>query len=218
MQSKGRALAAAVGVVAATIGAHEGAHAVVAVRSGGRVREVGIGFGPALLRVHVRGIPVTIRALPLGGYAAVDVDHLPPQRRIGMLFAGPLANLVLGAGLWLGLRRHPVVTVGQRGRPVRLTGFVGTISALIRAADAGPGALGRLAGAMNVGLGAMNLLPVYPLDGGHIVMNLMERFGMSARARTMFAGITTAAFLWLVQTALLGDLQQWPGGQHGPTT
>ncbi len=202
-----RTVATAVGVVGVTIGVHEAAHALVAALSGGMVREIGIGFGPPLLRARVRSIPVAVRALPVGGYAAVEVDHLPPRRRIGMLLAGPLANLAIGAVLLLSLRRQPMVALG-RGRGVGLTGVVGTVSALIRAAEKGPGAVARLAGAVNVGLGAMNLLPIYPLDGGHVVMNVMEAHGVPLRARAAFAGITAAAFLWLVQAAVLGDLRR----------
>ncbi len=202
-----RKIATAIGIIGATVGVHEVAHALVAARNGGVVREVGIGFGPPLFRTRVRSIPVTVRALPLGGYAAVDVEHLPPRQRIQMLLAGPLTNIAVGLPLLVGLRRHPSVTLG-RGPGVGLAGFVGTVAALIRAAEQGPGAVARLAGSVNVGLGVMNLLPVYPLDGGHVVMNVMEAQGLSAQARTAFAGITAAAFLWLVQSAVLGDLQQ----------
>ncbi len=216
MQSAWRKVLTAVGVVGATVGLHEAAHALVAAHQGGTIREVGIGFGPSLMRVQVRTIPIRVRALPIGGYAAVEVDHLHPRQRIGMLLAGPLMNLAIGSALLLGLRRQPAVALG-RGRRVGLTGFVGTMSALIRAAEEGPGAVARLAGAVNVGLGVMNLLPVYPLDGGHVVMNVMEAQGVPVRIRAAFAGITAAAFFWLVQMAVAGDLQQlvttrWAGG------
>jgi len=210
-----RRMATALGVIGATVALHEMAHALVAVWLGGRVREVSVGFGPALLRAKVRSVPVTVRAVPAGGFAAIDVDHLPPARRIPMLLAGPLANLAVGLALSVGLRRHPVVPFGT-GRKVGLSGMLGTMSALMHAAEQGPGAVGRLAGAVNVGLGVMNLLPVYPLDGGHVALNLLEARGVSVRARAAFAGLTAAAFLWLAQAAVVADLRQVFGQRGTP--
>lgn len=187
---------------------HEAAHAVAAVRGGGTVKEVGIGFGPPLLRTRVGSLPLVIRAFPLGGYAAVDVDRIPPRRRIRMLLAGPLANIALGIPLLYGLRHHPTVQLAEEGRPVGLTGFVGTFSALFQAAGQGAGSLGRLAGGINVGLGLMNLMPIYPLDGGHVVTSLMESRGASPRVRTAFMRITAVAFALLVQSAMMADFRR----------
>ncbi|MGH2399902.1 MAG: site-2 protease family protein, partial [bacterium] len=123
-------LLTAFGVIGATVAVHEAAHAVAAARAGGKVKEIGIGFGPALFRRTFRNLPLVVRAFPLGGYAAVDVEEIPPRRRIGMLLAGPLTNIILGAPLLYFLRHHPAVTLGDEGRPVGLTGFLGTFSAL----------------------------------------------------------------------------------------
>lgn len=207
-----RRIVTALGVIGGTVALHEAAHAIAAVRGGGKVKEIGVGFGPPMARFRVRGLPVVVRAFPLGGYAAVDVDELPPAKRIRMLLAGPLANIAVGVPLLIGFRRHPAVILGD-GRSVGLTGFLGTMSALSRAAAEGAGAVGRLAGAINVGLGLMNLLPVYPLDGGHVVMSLMEAQGVPRRARTVFARLSAAIFFLLVQTAMLGDLRRLAGNR-----
>lgn len=206
-----RKILTALGVIGATVAVHEAAHALVAARRGGTVREIGVGFGPPLVRTRVRSLPVVVRAFPFGGYAAVDIEKIPPRRRVGMLLAGPLANIAVGVPLLFAFRRHSSVALGD-GRAVGLTGFVGTLSALTRAAAEGPGAVGRLAGAINVGLGLMNLMPVYPLDGGHVVMSLMEARGVSQRTRLAFARITAAAFVVLVQTAMLADLRRLAQG------
>jgi len=208
-----RRVVTALGVVGATVAVHEAAHAVAAVRGGGTVREVGVGFGPAVLRTRLRELPVVVRAFPLGGYAAVDAEAIPPCRRVGMLLAGPLANVALGLPLTYALRRHPLVPLGDEDRPVGLTGFLGTFRALVRAADQGAGAVGRLAGAINVGLGVMNLLPVYPLDGGYVVMSLMEARGTPPRARSAFMRLTAVVFALLVQAAMMADLRRLTGGR-----
>src|SRR2546425_12620950 len=105
----------ALGVIGATVAVHEAAHAIAAVRVGGKVKEIGVGFGPPLLRVRIRGVPVVLRAFPLGGYAAVDAATLPPMRRILLLLAGPLANIAAGVPFPPAIRRHPLhVDAGAR--------------------------------------------------------------------------------------------------------
>src|SRR2546428_11168034 len=86
----------ALGVIGATEAVHEAAHAIAAVRVGGKVKEIGGGFGPPLLRVRIRGVPVVLRGFPLGGYAGVGAETLPPLRRIWLLLAGPRAHLAPG--------------------------------------------------------------------------------------------------------------------------
>jgi membrane-associated protease RseP (regulator of RpoE activity) len=200
----------AFGVIGATVAVHEAAHALAASRAGGRVREVGIGFGPVLFRTRVRSLPLSIRAFPLGGYAHIDVDDVPPRRRVPLLLAGPLTNIALGMPLLLAMRRYPV-TLGDFDRRVGLTGALGTFTALFRAAESGPGAVGRLAGAINVGLGVMNLMPIYPLDGGHVVNSLLEARGASPGVRAVFTRITAAVFALIVQRAMLADLRRLLG-------
>jgi membrane-associated protease RseP (regulator of RpoE activity) len=203
---------AAGGVIGATVALHEAAHAVMAVRAGGKVKELGIGFGPQLARTRIRTkageIPVVLRALPLGGYAAIDVDEIPPQRRIPLLLAGPLANIAAGLPLMLALRNEAVPLPLDGDRRVGVAGLIGTVSALLRAAGRGPAAVLQLAGAINVGLGIMNLLPIYPLDGGHLAMAYMERRGIPKPARMTFARLTAAIFFWLVQAALVADMRR----------
>src|SRR2546425_5776279 len=119
----------ALGVIGATVAVHEAAHAIAASRLGGKVKEIGVGFGPSLLRLRFRGVPIVLRALPLGGYASVDTETLPPLRRIPLLLAGPLANIAVGIPFLLAFRRHPV-DVAAGGHGVNLSGFAGMLKAL----------------------------------------------------------------------------------------
>jgi len=206
-----RHLLTALGVIGATVALHEGAHALVTARAGGKVTEIGIGFGPPLFRLRVRHLSVVVRMLPLGGYAAVDPEQIPPRRRIPMLLAGPLANIAAGLPLMLAFRRHPV-EIPTDGKRVGLTGFAGTLAALIRAAAQGPGSIARLAGSMNVGLGLANLLPVYPLDGGQVVMSIMEARGVPLETRIRFARWTAVLIIMLARAAMLGHIRRRAGG------
>ena len=202
-----RHVVTALGVIGATVAVHEAAHAIAASRVGGKVKEIGVGFGPPLLRWRIRGVPVVLRAFPLGGYAAVDAEALPPVRRIPLLLAGPLANIAAGIPFLLAFRRHPV-DVPAGAHAISLSGFAGTLGALIQASQRGPGSVARLAGAVNVGLGLMNLLPVYPLDGGHVALSVMEATGVPQTTRTAFARLTAAVFVFLAQAALMSDLRR----------
>jgi membrane-associated protease RseP (regulator of RpoE activity) len=203
----------AAGVIGATVALHELAHAWTAVRLGGRVREVGVGFGPPLLRVALRGVPVVVRALPVGGYAAVETETLPPRRRIPVLLAGPLANVAAGLALLGALRRHPAPPA-PGDRPLAVSGVVGALMSLAQAAAQGGGAVGRAAGAVNLGLGLMNLLPVYPLDGGHVALALMELRGLPSWVRQAFVRLSSLVFVLLAEAALVADIRRLNVGTH----
>jgi len=107
----------------ASIAAHEAGHMLAARRSGGRVSEFMVGFGPTLVsftRGHTR---YGLKAVPFGGYVRIlgmrpagrgepveteaekavpgtDFHRLSAPRRTATLLAGPFANLLL-AGLLL---------------------------------------------------------------------------------------------------------------------
>jgi len=86
----------ALAVLSGTVLIHELAHALVAWRVGGRVQEIAVGFGPRLLARRINGTTLSLRPLLVGGFAAIDVEDLPPERRVPVLLAGPFANLLLG--------------------------------------------------------------------------------------------------------------------------
>lgn len=196
----------ALGVIGGTVLLHELAHAVAARRVGGEVREVALGFGPPLARARLGAMTVSFRPVPVGGFAAIDVDRLPPARRVPVLLAGPLANVAAGLVLRaVGDRRAPDVLPGQE-RAVELGGLLAALAMLRRAAGAGPAALARTAGTVNLSVGLANLLPVLPLDGGHLAVARLEAAGVSPAARRWFRRITAGLFLWLAVRVFLADL------------
>lgn len=106
-----------------SIAVHEAGHMLLARRSGGRVSEFMVGFGPTVLsfkRGHTR---YGLKAIPFGGYVRIlgmrpsgqgepveteeeravpgrNFYELSAPRRTATLLAGPFANIVL-AGLFL---------------------------------------------------------------------------------------------------------------------
>ena len=196
----------ALGVIGGTVLLHEVAHAVAARRAGGEVKEVGIGFGPPLMRGRVGGVTVTLRPIPLGGFAAIDVEKLPPARRLPVLLAGPLANIVAGLVLRQVAQSHePILLPGQTQR-VEVGGLLSALHMLTRAAAAGPRTLLRTAGDINLSVGLANLLPMLPLDGGHVAAAHLEAAGAKRSIIVGFRQITAGIFLWFALRVLLADL------------
>ena len=67
-------LLAALFVFSAVIAIHEFGHFAVAKLCGIRVNEFSIGMGPALWKTVRKGTQYTLRALPVGGYVALEGD------------------------------------------------------------------------------------------------------------------------------------------------
>lgn len=204
----------AASVVGATVLVHEVAHAVAARRAGGVVREVGIGFGPPLARRRVGETDVTLRPVPLGGFAAIDIERLPPGRRVPVLLAGPLANVAVGLLLRaLAGSAAPTELPGQR-RGVEVGGLLAALTMLTRAADGGGRSLARAAGDLNLSVGVANLLPIVPLDGGHLATAHLEAAGASPAVLSAFRQVTAALFITLAIRVLLGDLGRLRGASR----
>jgi membrane-associated protease RseP (regulator of RpoE activity) len=151
---------------------------------------------------------VTLRAIPFGGFAAVDVAALPPSRRVPVLVAGPLANIVVG----LILRRlagavEPTALPGQK-RVVEVGGLLSALTMLRRASAGGTRVLVRAAGDLNYSVGLANLLPIVPLDGGHIAAARIEAAGFKPGAVEAFRRISASIFVWVALRVLLSDLSR----------
>lgn len=99
----------AVGVLAAIVTVHECGHFLAAYLQNIRVNKFSIGFGPTLLKLNLRNVECSLRAIPLGGYvgfpdgeqdsgiAADDKDLLrnrPVIDRVIVTIAGVVANIV----------------------------------------------------------------------------------------------------------------------------
>src|SRR5207245_11150655 len=124
-------------------------------------------YGHALACRQVGGIANRIVLWPLGGVAYVD----PPPRPGAMLWsiaAGPLVNVVLFFVLTL---------TGMLGRSHGWFAAVPNIHTLVRAIWY-----------INLGLLTFNLLPIYPLDGGHILRSLL--WFVLGRARSLMVAVS----------------------------
>lgn len=104
---------------------HEAGHFLVAKKVGIRVNEFSVGMGPALWQKQKGETTYSLRALPLGGYCAMEGEEedsdvegsysnaLPWQRFLTVL-AGPVMNLLIAYlcfALFLGISGKPVPVV-----------------------------------------------------------------------------------------------------------
>jgi len=149
----GRTLGAAVGAVAyfaALFGCvllHEFGHALAA-------RQYGI-------RTH------DIVLLPIGGVARLERMPEKPGQELVVALAGPLVNLVIAGGLFVGLN---------------LRGWDPTFNPL-------QGSLAERLLVVNVFLMLFNLLPAFPMDGGRVLRAVLAMRVPYARATRIAASI-----------------------------
>jgi Zn-dependent protease len=117
---------------------------------------------------------------PLGGLASITgLERCKPAQEFWIAIAGPLVSFVLGFGILFitastGIAMHTIVPDLDKG--VTWDHF------------------GYLLGVSNVYLGAFNLLPVYPMDGGRVLKS-----GVS-----YLFGVRVGAIVAACAAALLG--------------
>ncbi|HEU4405309.1 MAG TPA: hypothetical protein VFS43_08475 [Polyangiaceae bacterium] len=136
-------------------------------------------FGHALVARAFGGRPV-VYLHGFGGTTAMQGAKLSRPQSVAMSMAGPMAGFLLGGLCWLG--------ASQAGPP----------------SEAAQQILNRALYA-TVGWGALNLLPVLPLDGGFILRDALgPRFGRAAHVVSALVGTALCAFCWVVLRQPIG--------------
>lgn len=82
---------------------HEVGHFLAARACKINVTEAGLGWGPVLFGVRVRGFNYQLRLLPLGAYVRMDMAGLqrrPLSQQLFVLLAGIAVNFILAALAW----------------------------------------------------------------------------------------------------------------------
>jgi Zn-dependent protease/CBS domain-containing protein len=102
------------------------------------------------------GVPISsITLYPFGGVALMTDIPREPIREILIAIAGPVVNFILAGGLWFTL---PGSAEEAAARDLTVTAGQSPLLALFLA---------------NLTLGAFNLLPAYPMDGGRILRGIL---------------------------------------------
>ncbi len=184
---------------------HETGHLLAAKWAGIPVERFSIGFGPRIWGFKVGETEYRLSVVPFGGYvlpAMADekaFEALPLSKRLAYAVGGPLANVV-GAVACLsvvsmavsGISLETVILFPLKqtwltaveicgiipmlfSQPDQLSGVLGIVAAGGKHAGTDALRLLDLCFLLNVNLAILNLLPIPPLDGGKIVMGILQK-------------------------------------------
>jgi regulator of sigma E protease len=213
---------------------HEAGHLAAARLVGIPVAEFSFGFGPRVWSRRRRGTAYSLRAVPLGGFVLPamepqDFRRLPLLRRLAYFLGGPLVNWIAALPLLAadeigarGLSLHTLL-VAPVQRACELSGqILGFLPALLTQPEALSGPLGILAAGaeaaeggaglvsvavLSLSLAVMNLLPIPGLDGGQILLAVVEDgFPQAARLRVPLTLAGAALLVTVTVYASLHDL------------
>lgn len=198
---------------------HEAGHFAAARMAGIPVAQFSIGFGPALYKKEVKGTQYRIGIIPLGGYLLPAVSDeaawflVSPGRRILLSLGGPAANLLMALLFFsvANILRGEVSPYGIIAAPfVQLTGLITSMAAAVPALFSSPGELSGIVGIVaqggkmiegsltrlihfailiNANLALLNLLPIPALDGGKILLTLLEKIHPRLRSLQVPLGL-----------------------------
>lgn len=205
---------------------HELGHFIAGKRKGIPISVFSIGFGPRLIGFIRGGTDYRLSLIPLGGFVmpklkeVEDLHRIQVSRRIAFSLGGPIANIVFAIVL---LSVYNVMVSGPGFMNIFVMPFIqcatlivgitisftslftnpGSMSGFVGMASGGgsyiSGSLTRLIlfmVLMNINLAVFNLLPIPILDGGKILMALLEK--VSIRTRKMQIPVTIASLILLI--------------------
>ncbi len=184
---------------------HETGHLVAARAAGIPVARFSIGFGPALWTRKKGHTEYRLSLIPLGGYVLPDLTELdeyfriPVGKRILLALGGPAANLLLPplllalaallqsgfslSGLMLDPFRETAAILRETlavlpvlfSQPDQLSGVVGIVTQGGAFIGGGVTKALYLTALLSVNFAVLNLLPLPALDGGRILLCLLEK-------------------------------------------
>jgi len=145
-----------------------------------------LGHALTARRYGIRTRAITL--LPIGGIASIEKTPEDPHDEIVIALAGPAVSFAIAALIWLLL-----MASGQPLLPLRQLALE-------------PGNFWQRLMLVNVMLGAFNLLPAFPMDGGRVLRaTLALRMG-PVRATRIAAGVAQAAAILLAVVGLYYNL------------
>lgn len=135
-----------------------------------------------------------------GGLAIYQATHRDPRKQMLISFAGPLAGFCLAAAVVIALRAagHPLTfrSGGPFGFQIEREGFKNVNLDL----------LVDFLLFVNIAWGLINLLPVYPLDGGQFLYALLDSVRVpDALVKSLWVSIVTATAVAIYAVARMHD-------------
>ena len=207
---------------------HECGHFSVAKLCKVKVNEFSIGFGPILLKKQGKETMYALRCIPLGGYVSMEGESEPSDKegsfskasvlkRIAIVVAGGLVNIIFAiiifwfisiyyvgikdsfavvlnfmAAIFEGIKQIFTgnVSVDQMMGPVGISNVVSKTSSFIDFA--------YILSVISLSLGVTNLMPFPPLDGGKVVLLIIEGIRKKALDTKVETIIQSVGFLILI--------------------
>lgn len=123
-----------------------------------------LGHALAARRYGIETQDITL--LPIGGVARLNRIPEDPRQELVVAIAGPLVNMVIAAGLFIGILIS--------GGPGRVLDIGNLLSQLL---------------VLNVWLAFFNLLPAFPMDGGRVLRALLALRLSRVRATELAVGV-----------------------------
>lgn len=217
---------------------HELGHLIAAWIVKIPVARFSVGIGPKLWSVQRGQTEYWLSAIPLGGYVLPAVqDHeefqkIPVSNRLFFTIAGPLANVLLSLlcfalynviqdGFSLaGVTTQPFAQLADlTGRflaaipalfsgDAPVSGIVGIVAVGEKVIDKGVLSMIMFLNLLSLNLAVLNMLPMPPLDGGKIMMFLLEKIDRRLlKVHEALATIGVVLLLGLMVYATYGDVR-----------
>lgn len=183
---------------------HEGGHFVIAKLCKVQVNEFSIGFGPIILEKQGKKTKYQLRLIPLGGFVNMEGEEEPSEKegsfskasvgkRIAIVIAGGVVNILFGVIVYFILLLQIVDVQSALANTINfMLSIVENLKTIftggVRAEDL-MGVVGisevvvktttlqnyiYIMALISLSLGVTNLLPFPPLDGGKIVLYIIE--------------------------------------------
>lgn len=214
---------------------HELGHLLAAKMLGIPIARFSIGFGPALWRINRNGTEYRLALLPCGGYVlpeaknASDFLAVAAWKRGVFAIAGPVANLLACVLLFAAINaivdntslyRLLVLPFTQTSKafislwhvlpmifaqPEAISGIGRVVADGTQIVAAGKIEAMTFLIIINLNLAVFNLLPLPPLDGGKILLNLLEI--VHPRSRRLQVPLTLIGWAAIIIFAILINLR-----------
>ncbi len=209
---------------------HELGHFIAGRRKRIPIAIFSIGFGPRIWGFKRGGTDYRLSLIPLGGYVlpelkeVEDLHKIPVGRRIAFSLGGPIANIVFAVVLLsifnmftngpsiMNILFMPIIQCASLlitmmisfasifSDPGSMSGVVGMASQGGSFISGGIANLLIFMVMINLNLAIFNLLPIPVLDGGKILMALLEK--VSIRTRKVQVPITVASLFLILALVL----------------